>query len=178
MKGIPWEVDCINFSDAYVAGFFDGDGSLVAILEKQSSKYSRTYRPRIRVNFTQHIRHKNMLEDLKIYLGAGEVRLVSSHDLAELVIQDRQDIRKILERMFPHLVLKRKQAIIALEVLDLLGDNIRTNRISDENYSEILKKISEIRSLNSKTGGKRKIHQFDPVTTFRLNERVAETLKD
>jgi len=61
MKTIPWEVDEEKFSDAYVAGFFDGDGSLVATLVKQSSRYLRTYRPRIKINFTQHIRHFDIL---------------------------------------------------------------------------------------------------------------------
>jgi len=167
MKAIPWEVDEKKFSDAYIAGFFDGDGSLVAILTKQSPQYQRLYRPRIRINFTQHIRHIDMLEKMQKYLNAGKVRVSVAHDQAELVIVDRKDVRRILNKMLPHLILKKKQASIALEILSQFGDNLRTNRISDENYSSILKKIEEIRSLNSKTGGKRKFLSFDPVTTSR-----------
>ena len=167
MKAIPWEVDEVKFSDAYVAGFFDGDGSLVAILEKNPSKYLRTYRPRIKINFTQHIRQVNMLHEMQKYLGAGKVRVSSAHDQAELVIVDRNDVKRILNKMLSHLILKKKQAVIAFEILSQIGDNLRTNRISDESYSSILTKIKEIRSLNSKTGGKRKFLSFDPVTTSR-----------
>ena len=150
MKTIPWEVDEKVFTDAYVAGFFDGDGSLVAILEKQPSKYLRTYRPRIRINFTQHLRHSKMLEKLKDYLGAGSVRKYPSHDMAELVIQDRVEISRILKRLLPHLVLKKDQAVLALEILSLMGENIRTNRISEENYNEILKHHSTNKKTSSR----------------------------
>ena len=165
MKTIPWEVDEGKFSDAYVAGFFDGDGSLVATLEKQSSRYLRTYRPRIKINFTQHIRHFGMLCEIQRYLNAGKASVVKTHDQAELVIVDRNDVRRILNRMLPHLVLKKQQAIFAIEALSQFGENLRTNRISDQNYLAILKTIAKIRSLNSNTGGKRKFSSFDPVTT-------------
>ena len=165
MKTTPWEVDEKVFTDAYVAGFFDGDGSLAAILEKQTSKYLRTYRPRIRINFTQHLRHLKMLEKLRDYLGAGNVRKHSSHDMAELVIQDRIEISRILKRLLPHLILKKNQVILALEILSLMGKNTRTNRISKENYIKILNRIKSIRTLNSKSGGKRNIDSFNPVTT-------------
>ncbi len=165
MKTIPWEVDEGKFSDAYVAGFFDGDGSLVATLEKQSSQYLRTYRPRIKINFTQHIRHFDMLCEVQKYLGAGKVSVVKTHDQAELVIVDRNDVIRILKRMLPHLVLKKQQAVLALEALSQLGENLRTNRILDRNYQTVMEIVVKIRNLNSHAGGKRKFSSFDPVTT-------------
>ena len=101
------------------------------------------------------------------YLDAGKVRVSSAYDQAELVIVDRNDVKRVLNKMLSHLILKKKQAIIAFEIISQIGDNLRTNRISDENYSSIITKIKEIRSLNSKTGGKRKFLSFDPVTTSR-----------
>ena len=165
MKTIPWEVDEGRFSDEYVAGFFDGDGSLVATLEKQSPRYLRAYRPRIKINFTQHKRHFDMLCGIQIYLSAGKVSIATAHDQAELVIVDRNEVSRILSRMLPHLVLKKQQAILALEALSQFGENLRTNRISDRNYSAIVKTIAKIRNLNSNSGGKRKFSSFDPVTT-------------
>lgn len=165
MKAIPWEVNERKFSDAYVAGFFDGDGSLVATLGKNTLKYRRAYRPRIKINFTQHVRQVEMLRDLQKYLGAGIVRVASAHDQAELVIVDRNDVSRVLGRMLPHLVLKEQQAILALEIITQLGENLRTNRISEDNYQAIMKSITKIRILNSNTGGKRNLESFDPVTT-------------
>ncbi len=165
MKTIPWEVDEGKFSDAYVAGFFDGDGSLVATLEKQTSRYLRSYRPRIKINFTQHIRHFDTLCEIQKYLYAGKVSVAKTHNQAELVIVDRNDVSRVLYRMLPHLVLKKQQAILALEALSQFGKNLRTNRISDQNYQTILNTIVKIRDLNSNAGGKKKFSSFDPVTT-------------
>ena len=175
MKTIPWEVDEGKFSDAYVAGFFDGDGSLVATLEKQSSRYMRTYRPRIKINFTQHIRHFDMLCEIQKYLSAGKVSVVKTHDQAELVIVDRNDVSRILNRMLRHLVLKKQQAFLALEALSQFGENLRTNRISDQNYQAIIKIVRKIRDLNSNTGGKRKFPSFDPVTTSPITGESQST---
>ena len=155
----------MKFSDEYIAGFFDGDGSLVATLEKLSSSYLRKYRPRIKINFTQHMRHFGMLCGIQKYLNAGKVSIAETHNLAELVIVDRNDVSRVLNKMLPHLVLKKQQAIIALEIISQLGDNLRTNMISDQNYTAIIKNIAKIRSLNSNTGGKKKFSSFDPVTT-------------
>ena len=173
MKTIPWEVDERKFSNAYIAGFFDGDGSMVATLSKNPIKYIRIYRPHIKINFTQHIRHIDMLSDLQKYLVAGRVGVARSHNLAELVIVDRVDVKRILNKMLPHLVLKKQQAILAIRIISQLGKNLRTNRISDQNYLSILKNIEKIRSLNSKTGGKRKFSSFDPVTTSLEREGVS-----
>jgi len=176
MKTIPWEVYERRFSDAYVAGFFDGDGSLVATLEKQSPKYSRTYRPRIKINFTQHIRHREMMNDLQKYLGAGVVRVVTGHYQAEIVIVDRKDVDRILRRLLPHLVINKQQATLALEILSRMGENSRTNRISDPDYFKILEMIEEIRALNSNSGGKRKFLSYNPVTTSpQMKEGVSSS---
>ena len=177
MKAIPWEVDEGKFSDAYVAGFFDGDGSLVATLEKQSFKYMRTYRPRIKINFTQHVRHFDMLCEIQKYLGVGKVSIARTHNQAELVIVDRNEVSLVLNKMLPHLVLKKQQAIFALEALSQFGKNLRTNRISDQNYQAILETIVKIRSLNSNTGEKRKFSSFDPVTTSPVTGESQSILK-
>ena len=145
METIPWEVNKEKFSDASVAGFFDGDGSLVATLEKQSPRYMRAYRPRIKINFTQHIRHLETLCEIQKYFGAGKVGVAKTHSQAELVIVDRNEVSRVLNRMLPHLVLKKQQAILALEALSQFGENVRTNRISELNYQAILERIVEIK---------------------------------
>ena len=134
----------------------------MGLTTKNPPKYFRTYRPRIKMNFTQHVRHIEMLHKMQKYLGAGKVSVASKHNQAELVISDRNDLVKVINQILPHLVLKRQQAILALEILSQFGKNLRTNRILESDYLIILEKIIIIRSLNSGTGGKRNFSHLTP----------------
>jgi len=157
MKSTPWEVDNEKFSYEYIAGFLDGDGSIVATLSKNPPHYNRIYRPRLKINFSQKTYYISMLEALSKFLKSGKLRTNSKKQLSELVITDRNDVLKILERILPHLVIKKDRAQIALEILKLFGTNDKNNRITDIKYNLIIQKIKLIRSLNSASGGKKVI---------------------
>lgn len=160
MKTIPWEVDASKFSDSYVAGFLDGDGSIVATVEKRPERRRFPYRVRLKINFTQHIRHIGLLAEIQKFLGGiGSLRKTSAHNLAELVIQDRKEVRELLKKLLPVLVLKERQAKIMLatiEIYDKATVKIRSS-ISEKEFAKILSLVREIRNLNSRTGGKIKL---------------------
>jgi len=160
MKTTPWEVDSSKFTDSYVAGFLDGDGSIVATVDKRPERRRFPYQIRLKLNFTQHMRHRDMLVKLRAYLGnMGSLRDVRTHNLAELVIQDRSQVKTILERLLPHLVLKERQAKImlaAIAIFDGARVNVRSS-LSEKEYGRILRMIRAIRNLNSGTGGKQQI---------------------
>ena len=154
-------------SDAYLAGFLDGDGSVVATLERYHSKRF-PYRVRIKVNFTQHARHAKKLEAMQEALGGfGVIRTNRAKNLAELVIQERSQVEAVLVRLVPFLFIKQEQAKLAIEVLKRLDGNEKhkPSTLSERAYIRILNKVQDIRRLNSGTGGKRTIRVIDPVTT-------------
>ncbi len=154
-------------SDAYLAGFLDGDGSVVATLERYHSKRF-PYRVRIKVNFTQHAKHKDKLALMQEALGGyGVIRTNARKNLAELVIQERNQVQAVLARLVPFLLIKKDQAILALEVLEKMSSNEKhkPSTLSERAYIRILSVVQKIRRLNSHTGGKREIRVFDPVTT-------------
>jgi len=160
MKTIPWEVDSSKFSDSYVAGFLDGDGSIVATLEKRPERRRFPYRVRLKLNFTQHNRHREMIEKLRDFLGGvGSVREVASHNLVELVIQDRNQVEVIVKRLLPHIVLKERQAKLMLETIAVYNKskvNVRSS-LSEKEFAKIIALVRGIRKLNSHTGGKQTI---------------------
>src|SRR3989338_3330618 len=160
MKTIPWEVDSSKFSDSYVAGFLDGDGSIVATLEKRPERRRFPYRVRLKLNFTQHNRHRKMVEKLQDFLGGvGSVREVTSHNLVELVIQDRNQVEVIVKRLLPHIVLKERQAKLMLETIAVYNKskvNVRSS-LSEKEFAKIIALVRGIRKLNSHTGGKQTI---------------------
>ena len=170
MKTIPWEVNAKKLSDAYIAGFLDGDGSIVATVEKRPERRRFPYRVRIRINFTQHERHRKLIEIIRHFLGdVGAIRGIKSHKLVELVIGDRNEIEKTLARLLPFIVLKERQAKIQLEIIGIYKKakvNTRSS-LSEKEYLTILELVQKIRKLNSRTGGKIEIKAFNPVTTFR-----------
>jgi len=157
-KTTPWEVGSSSFSDAYVGGFLDGDGSIVATLEKRPERRRFPYRVRLKINFTQNIQYKFFIERLQEYLGGvGKVRVVQAHNLAELVVQDRGEVKKTLERLLPYLVLKRRQAELLLEAIGIYDKstvNVRSS-LKENEFDDIVKIVSQVRELNSHTGGKR-----------------------
>ena len=169
-KIIPWEVNASKLSDAYIAGFLDGDGSIMATVEKRPDRRRFPYRVRLRVNFTQHERHRKLIEIIQNFLGGvGTIRTAKSHKLVELVIQDRMAVEDVLERLLPFIVLKERQARIMLEIIKIYKKakvNVRSS-ITEKEYTDILKLVRKIRKLNSRTGGKIELEAFNPVTTSR-----------
>ena len=168
-------------SDAYLAGFLDGDGSVVATLERYYSKRF-PYRIRIKVNFTQHARHEDKLRMMQEALGElGVIRTNKRKSLAELVIQERSQVKTVLVRLVPFLLIKKDQANLALKVLEGMSSNEKhkPSTLSEKAYIRILSLVQKIRSLNSGTGGKREIRVFDPVTTeFLENPRMKTESSD
>ena len=156
-KIIPWEVDVNSFSNGYVAGFLDGDGSIVATVEKRPERRRFPYRVRLKVVFTQHNRHKKIIALLWEFLGkVGHIRYVPSHNLVELVIQDREEVVRILKRIRPHLIIKKRQALLMEDILRIYEKsrvNTRSSLFENE-YALVLTLVKEIRKLNSNTGGK------------------------
>jgi hypothetical protein len=165
MKTTPWEVNIKNISDQYIAGFLDGDGSIVASIEKRPERRRFPYRVRLKINFTQHIRHKNMLILLQQALGnIGHIRYVHTHNLVELVIQKRSDVKKTLLRLLPFLILKQRQARIMLAMIDIFDQGIVKVRssLSDKDFKKIFAMAKELRKLNSNTGGKKVMSKLTP----------------
>ena len=160
METISWEVNSSKFSDSYVAGFLDGDGSIVATVEHRPERRRFPYRVRLKINFTQHIRHRDLLVKLQKFLGGlGSIRNVASHNLCELVIQDRKQVRRVLERLSPCIILKERQAKIMLAIIRIYDGatvNVRSS-LSEKEFQKIIRMVRQIRTLNSGTGGKKKI---------------------
>ena len=168
MEITPWEVVSSKISDAYLAGFLDGDGSVVAIISKQDIRRypNKPYRIILRVNFTQHMRHERILVAIKKYLSdAGSIRRSLSHNLSELVIVKKEAVEATLNKLLPHLILKQTQARIALEMINIFKNckRVEKNAIASKDFAKLLSMAMEIRRLNSRTGGKSKL--INPVTT-------------
>ena len=100
-------------SSPYLAGFFDGDGSLHFQIIRQK-EYRFGFYIRASLVFYQSTPYLAGLEELKNMLGdAGYIRSRAG-GMSDLTITNRQAIRQALERMRPYVIFKRPQVELGL----------------------------------------------------------------
>lgn len=103
---------------AYIAGFFDGDGSLMVQIKNRRDT-ATGWRIMFTICFYQDTRHKEPLQWMQQMFGIGYL-----HDrndgMTELRINGYGQVKKILEGMQPHIKFKRKQVQYALNILNAI----------------------------------------------------------
>lgn len=100
---------------AWLAGFIDGGGSINVRIVK-SSQYVLNYRISVSVSFTQSIHVYHVLE--LIFKSLGKKGSIRKGDIVgDLTISDSVFLVKLLTKLIPFLYLKRKQAILLLEII-------------------------------------------------------------
>ena len=100
---------------AYIAGFLDGDGCLMAQLVKRPG-YIRGFQIRLSMVFYQKQQNIKHLEWLKSKLKHGYVR-VRNDGMAEYTIVGFNHVSSVLTIICPHLMLKRKLAKLILQMV-------------------------------------------------------------
>ena len=98
---------------AYLAGFLDADGAIMATIEKHlEKKYG--FRVRVIVKITQKdSRVLNWIVDE--YQVGKVVRNRTTHDW---IVKDQKLVREVLHNVSPYLQVKKRQADYAIEILE------------------------------------------------------------
>ena len=104
-----------NEEKAYVAGFLDGDGCLMAQLVRRKD-YVYGYQIRVSIVFYQKQNHQEILKWLKSKLQYGYIRQ-RNDGMAEYTIVGLKEVGKVLRLLYPHLRLKK---VLASRVLTLI----------------------------------------------------------
>lgn len=100
---------------AYIAGFLDGDGSIMAQLVHRKD-YRLGYQIRVSIVFYQKTNHQDFLLELKEQLGYGYVRM-RNDGMSEYTIVGLREVEFVLKLLYPFLRLKKA---LARDVLDLI----------------------------------------------------------
>jgi hypothetical protein len=93
---------------AYIAGFLDGDGSIMLQL-KPRRKVSFGFRVRTIICFYQDKRYQKELSWIQKKLQAGYISR-RSDNMIELRIEGHQKVKKILNNLYPFIIFKKEQA--------------------------------------------------------------------
>ena len=107
-----------NEDCAYIAGFLDGDGSVIVQIKKTKT-HAKNWRLMFTVCFYQDNRHAKPLEWFRRKLGKGYVSK-RNDGITELRINGYESVREILEKLYPYAKFKRKQIGYVLKALNLL----------------------------------------------------------
>ncbi len=106
---------------AYLAGFFDADGAIMACIEKHAEKKFR-FRVRLFIKITQ--KTPLVLEKFKQELGFGRIRL--NRHVYDYDLQDQQLIYQFIDLITPYVFVKRPQLRLAKQILDTKIENLET----------------------------------------------------
>lgn len=137
---------------AYIAGFLDGDGSLMLQLKKRSDT-KRGERFMITICLYQDTRHEKPLHWIRDVLGIGYVSR-RKDGISELRINGHKRSREIISSLIPYIKFKKIQAKALLEASIILDSgNIR--KLSDEQKKKLVDLMVVIQNENYATKRKK-----------------------
>lgn len=103
---------------AYIAGFLDGDGSIMLQLHRQD-RGKEIFRIKTVICFYQDNRYRETIEWIKSIVGCGYVYTRNDH-ICELRIEGFQRVFEVLTLLKPYIRLKRKQVDLLIELIPQL----------------------------------------------------------
>ena len=107
----------IEIRRAYLAGLIDGDGCIMATIERHSEKRFG-FRVRVEMKLTQKESH--LLKQLQKEFKVGSIscnKVNTDRATYDWIVRDKMDLIKILKFLMPYSRLKQKQIILALKIL-------------------------------------------------------------
>ena len=121
---------------AYCAGFLDADGAIMACIEKHGAK-KFGYRIRVSVKVTQKDANTAQWFLSKFLVGRIKTnRFGTDRGNFEWEVKDQKHAAEVLKILLPFLRIKKRQALIALEILSfpilIQDDLMRAARLADE----------------------------------------------
>ena len=129
---------------AYLAGFLDADGAIMATIERHSEKKFR-YRVRVTIQITQHDR--KILDWIVNKLKCGYV--YKNRTTFDWLIRKQQTAKEVLILLLPYLKVKKNQAKIAIKIL-----NGKINKFAD--LLKIARLADSLSRLNVRSKNRRK----------------------
>ncbi len=100
---------------AYIAGFLDGDGSIMAQLVYRKD-YRLGYQIRVSIVFYQKTKHRKILVWLNNKLKYGYVRN-RNDGMSEYTIVGLSEVKEVLTILYPYLRLKKELARVVLSII-------------------------------------------------------------
>jgi len=130
---------------AYIAGFLDGDGSLMLQLKKRKDGRTK-WRFMATICFYQDSRHEAPLAWIRSVLGIGY--LTRRNDgMSELRINGFAQIQDILKDLLPFIRFKKVQAETIISAMSILSGK-RSNQLSEKDRGKLAEHMLTVQNGN------------------------------
>ena len=137
---------------AYIAGFLDGDGSLMLQIKKRKDgKLKRRFM--CTICFYQDSRHKEPLSWIRDILNIGYISQ-RNDGMTELRINGFKQVKEILHDLIPFIKFKKEQAKALYEASDMLS-NKKSSLLDKKDLQELIEYILIIQNNNYVTKKKK-----------------------
>ena len=103
---------------AYIAGFLDGDGSVMAQVKHRNGT-ARSWHLMFTICLYQDTRHEEPLRWMRDVFAIGYISR-RNDGMSELRVNGVASVRRVLTLLAPYVRFKKKQAQIALRITDIL----------------------------------------------------------
>lgn len=137
---------------AYIAGFLDGDGSLMLQLKKRSDS-ERGIRFMTTICFYQDTRHEKTLYWIQEVLGIGYISN-RNDGMTELRINGYKQVSNILKSLIPYIRFKKLQTLALLKACEILS-NTKFSKLTKKQLIKLVDLILVIQSENYVTKKKK-----------------------
>ena len=128
---------------AYIAGFLDGDGSIMLQL-KPRRDYVMGFQIKATIAFYQRTDNRSILDWLQSRLKVGRVR-DRNDGISQYDIEGYAPVLVVLEKITPYLILKQQQAELALQ---LIREMQSVDKASPAQFLEWAKSVEQFQALN------------------------------
>jgi len=125
---------------SYIAGFFDGDGSVRLQLQPREN-VQLGFRIRTIISFAQKIGHEEELAWIRNKLKIGYL-YQRNDEMTELRIEGFRSVQKILKLLKPYVHFKRRQVNLVLMALNLIEKNQKGNLLKIAEISDAISGIN------------------------------------
>jgi hypothetical protein len=136
---------------AYIAGFLDGDGSLMLQIKRRKEGKKR-WRFMCTICFYQDTRHEQPLGWIRKILGIGYLSR-RNDQISELRINGYKQVRDIMKNLLPFIRFKKKQARALYSAATLLAKN--GSDLKERDLRKLVELIIVIQENNYVTKKKR-----------------------
>ena len=130
-----------SIKKAYIAGFLDADGSIY-VQAKPNHSYRYGFQIAPYIVFFQSQKDEEAFKEVCDLIGYGHLRR-RKDGILEYIVSKIDDIKDFLKIISPFLIMKKNQAELMVQILDLKG---KVEKESD--FEALLKLIELYRELN------------------------------